>query len=1009
MIGTTVSHYKILEKIGEGGMGEVYLAEDTKLKRQVSLKFLPADLTRDETRKQRFIQEARAAAAIQHPHIAAVYDIDEADGRTFIAMEYIPGESLREVIESQKLNVRRSLELGSQIADGLAKAHEKGVVHRDMKPENVLVSEDGYAKIIDFGLAKLLEPLVQASEASEETETRFKTKEGLVMGTVAYMSPEQARGDTVDARSDIFSFGTLLYEMLSGNSPFRRRTAAESLSAVLKESPPPVTITGLETPAQMQWILRKALAKEPAERYQSMKDLALDVREMREEVGSVSRPAVVTPYPSLSAVALAKAGPLLKGERLKIWAAVAVGIVAVAALAFYLGGRRDEAQAGIGASGRPSIAVMYFEDHSGAEEIRWLSTGLPSMLVTGLAQTPGLDVVSSQRIHEILKQIGQEDLESIDKSLVADVARRAGAGAVVVGSIFKAGDEIRIDVQLEDVASGKVLSADTVRGTDVFPLVDELAGRIRTSLDLGDGPAGRSIADVTTPSLEAYQLYNEGLEATRNLRDVDARRLFEKALELDPSFAMAYFQLSGVLDTLGEGELSQQYREKAMENVDKLPERQQLSVRADYAHSTDFDYEKAVELFESLVTSYPDEHGAYISLQHIYDAHLEDEGKALDAIERGVKALPQSGGLHNQYGYQLLELGRYPEAVRELETYASLSPDEPNPHDSLGEAYLITGQPEKALDRFHQALEVAPSFYLAHDGLVWAYAMLGRYDEALKEDAAFGDYLSREGLPRWGFHFLEAFTLSRLGRYEEAQANLRQGIEEVEGLEDAGPHVALKLLSAIIAIETESHPQALQSMKRVERLLPKNPDPDWRNGQTVLAHLLAGVAEARSGNLGAARRHLESQSTLDLDFETGEWWHRALEGEIAFAQGDLAAAESAFAAGEPDFKMFFNRAVTPFTVFGNGLPFRDGVARVKKAQGDLAGAIGIYRKLNTPDIGNKWTTMLEPRFVLELARLLDETGDKEGARAEYQRFLELWKDADAALPELKEARAYLGE
>jgi serine/threonine protein kinase len=203
MIGTTVSHYKILEKLGEGGMGAVYLAEDTKLKRQVALKFLPPELTQDETRKQRFIQEARAAAAIEHPHIAAIHDIDEADGRIFIAMENVQGESLREAIQGKHLGLRKSLELAVQIAEGLSAAHEKGVVHRDLKPENVLVSEKGYAKIIDFGLAKLLEPFMQSGDASgaEETATRLKTKEGLVMGTVAYMSPEQAKGKPIDARS----------------------------------------------------------------------------------------------------------------------------------------------------------------------------------------------------------------------------------------------------------------------------------------------------------------------------------------------------------------------------------------------------------------------------------------------------------------------------------------------------------------------------------------------------------------------------------------------------------------------------------------------------------------------------------------------------------------------------------------------------------------------------------------------------------------------------------------
>ena len=504
MIGSTVSHYKILEKIGEGGMGEVYLAEDTKLKRKVALKFLAKELTTNEERKQRFIQEARAAAAIEHPHIAAIHDIDEADGNLFIAMEHVRGQSLREVIQQQDLSLRKSMELAAQVADGLSAAHEQGIVHRDLKPENILVSEKGYAKIIDFGLAKLLEPFVQNSDSSdsEETATKLKTREGLVMGTVAYMSPEQAKGKPVDARSDVFSYGAVLYEMLSGRSPFRRETPAESISAVLKETPQPVTVDSPEMAPELQRILRKALAKDPNDRYQTMRDLTIDLRDLRDGMTTTSVPAMA-------------AAPATAQFPWK-WAAILGVAVAVTVVGFLL--LRDRGPAGIGASGRPSVAVMYFESLSGDEEVRWLAKGLPNMLLTDLAQTPGLDVVSSQRIHEILRQIGQDNLESIDKSVVAEVARKAGAGAVVVGSIFKSGDEIRIDVQLEDVSTGRILSADSVRGHDVFPLVDQLTNSIRASLDMGDQPGGKALVDVTTPSLEAFQLYTEGQEASRNFR-----------------------------------------------------------------------------------------------------------------------------------------------------------------------------------------------------------------------------------------------------------------------------------------------------------------------------------------------------------------------------------------------------------------------------------------------------------------------------------------------------------
>ncbi|MEE9264967.1 MAG: tetratricopeptide repeat protein, partial [Vicinamibacteria bacterium] len=689
------------------------------------------------------------------------------------------------------------------------------------------------------------------------------------------------------------------------------------------------------------------------------------------------------------------------------WATVAV--VALAGLVagwFFFG--RDRTPPGIGASGRPSVAVMYFESMSGDEEIRWLSKGLPNMLVTDLAQTPGLDVVSSQRIHEILKRIGHDDLDSIDKSVVAEVARKAGAGAVVVGSIFKSGDEIRIDVQVEDVASGRVLSADSVRGYDVFPLVDELTARIRTSLHIGDQPSARPIAEVTTPSLEAFQLYTEGYDTLLNVRYGHARTLLEEAVKIDPSFAMAHIALSFLAERRGDMAGSRDYVNKAFENLDRLPERQQLMVRARYAETTEDVPEKSVELYETLIARYPDEELAYMNLSFLYH-DLGRPEDAVAAVERGVKAVPQSGPLYNAYGYQLLDVGRYPEAIRALETYARLNPEEPNPHDSLAEAFLITGQPEKALENYARSREVDPSFLASHVGSAFAFAVLGRYDEFFDDVAKLQEFSDQIGWPPAAYHFMKSFGLSRVGRYQDAAAELKEGLDVAGRAEDAGRQGALELLSALYALEQRNYRETLESVGRAEALLP-HVESDWVGPLTVAGSLLAGTAEARSGNLEAARDRLDSQrDVMDSESQSEQWWRAALEGEVALAAADLAAAEVAFLAGEPEIKMTFSLGTSIIgTAMANSLPFHDGLARVRKAQGDLDGAIEIYRDLLTPDIGSKWVAWLEPRYVLRLARLFDETGDKEGARAEYERFLELWKDADEGLPEFKEARKYLG-
>ena len=447
-------------------------------------------------------------------------------------------------------------------------------------------------------------------------------------------------------------------------------------------------------------------------------------------------------------------------------------------------------------------------------------------------------------------------------------------------------------------------------------------------------------------------------------------------------------------------------RARVAENIDRLPERQRLVVEGRWAH-TDGEFEKSVELYEKLLSTYPDDGEAWTQMAHTYGVHLNLADKALDAYERGVKAVPQFGALRNSYGYELMERGRYPEAIRQFQTYAELSPDEPNPQDSLAEAYLITGQPEKAAERYARALELDSTFMASHGGRAWAFGMLGRYDEAEAEADKIRDYITREDISPTLLHLIRAFFYSRVGRLREAREHLRLGDDSAKENQQPNALFNNATLAAQIALEEDNPSAARKSIERARELLPEG-GGTWRRERQVLTHLMAGVAAARDGDLDAARRELEAQKEIyDERDMVDKWWHHALEGEIAMAAGDLAAAESAFAAGEPELKMTFSLGNPQLSIFANNLPFRDGLARVRKAQGDVTGAIVIYRGLLAPDIGNKWTALLEPRYVLKLARLLDETGRKDAARAEYERFLELWKDADAGLPELKEAQAYL--
>lgn len=945
--GARLGRYSIVAFLDAGGMGEVYHARDPELGRDVGIKVLShrERITADQL--ARFGQEARAVAALNHPNILTVYDVGVERDIPYVVSELLAGETLRSRLQRSALTADETTDIALQILLGLAAAHEKGIVHRDLKPENLFITADGVVKILDFGLAKQLETPGEAESVHTDRD--------LLMGTAGYMAPEQLRGQPAGPRSDLFSFGAVMYEMLTGQRAFAGGSVVDTLHRVLTTEPQLMD----DLPAAHATVVRRCLAKDAAARFASAQEVIA----------------------ALNAAAPKRWKPSL------VVAAAALAVLAIGAPVFL---QQRQAPPRPGATGRPALAVLPFENQSADPGAAWLSAGVASMLVTSLAQTPGLDVIGTERLEASFKELGKTPS---DRAARGEVARHAGAGAVLVGTIFAVGPETRLDVQVQDVDTGRVVVARTGQGADLFRIVDVIAKDVRAALDVANRFAGRPLSDVTTGSLEAYELYAKAQQARHNNRWGDARTLFEEALRIDASFTLARAQLVTMLDRLGEQALAQVERKIVRGQLDRLPERQRLLAEAVQEYDTN--PPRALELLERLLERYPDEEEAYDAIVHAY-THARDPAywkKTLTFMQRWARAIPGpgSGHFHNHYGYAYIEHGLFTEAEREFRAYVRVSPDEANAYDSLAELFLMTGRPALAIEQYDEAIRRNPLFGWSRFGRAYAYAQLGRYEEAFASLVTLQNLGPRAAIPPSVVHMLQAFLYSRVGRYDEAASHLDAARRGARAQGDSGAQADADLFGAALAFTRGEYDRAIFFAERAARAAPDAAFDIMSVRRASLAHLFAGVAETRAGRLDRARSRSEAQRKLDAGADPIQVsLTHALAGEIALAEGRLDDAERAFRASEYQINSSFS--IYPALVaLANNLEFRDGLARAAVRRGDLPRAIEIYRHLNRSDVTSKSNSVFEPRYALAAAQLAARTGDSAVSQAERARFAQAWK------------------
>ncbi|HET7293559.1 MAG TPA: protein kinase [Vicinamibacteria bacterium] len=1016
MIGRELGHYRIRDEISRGGMGVVYRALDVKLNREVALKVLPADLVSDAERKRRFIHEAQAASALEHPNIAVIHGIDEVEGVTYIAMELIRGEKLRDLMGRGRLAPARVLDLAVEIAEALARAHEKGIVHRDLKPANVMVTEEGHAKVIDFGLAKLIEPLAPGDE-SGATRTRQETDPGLVMGTAAYMSPEQARGLKLDHRSDIFSFGVLLHEFLSAEPPFKGETNVDLMYAITRLPAPPL---GASVPAdvqpELQRILDKCLEKDPNERYQGMRDLVVDLRAARRKLesasyaratvreGSGSGPVIPAgPTPPSGQAALPPSGataPVAAAassgamaalpRRIWPWAAGLAALVIVTG-AFWLM-RRPSLKTPT--NGKPRIAVLYFENNTGDASLDWLRTGLADMLVTDLSQSPDVRVLGTDRLYQILKEMKKLDERTVSAETVAAVAERAEVDSVVLGSFVKAGETIRVSIKLQDAKSGDILAAEKVdaAGQDkLFEGVDELTGRIKSrfgSTTTTDSARDRELKDITTSVPEAYRQYAEAIALHNQFKEEEARPLFEKAIALDPTFAMAIAKLAVVQGNLGLVKERKELVERALSLKDRLSERERLYVEGYAYNSHPRTLQKAAEAYEAAATKYDDASSIHNLANTVYPP-----------LERFKEAVP----------WAEINLRR-----RDYDAFAVFA---------VVDAYANVNRFDKALEVARECVQKRPESADAHASLGWALINLDRRDEGLESlRRALQLAPSRQDLisDTW-------IALVLFDRFAEAREVVRPLLDNSDPLKRSQgqsllAHLAVydgrsKEAAELFAKATEGAPAerrafAANDGARVLLLARNEPGPALLRAE--MARREGGdrpVAQDalywRSLSEAALGRHDEAAKTAELlRQETADWPAPfakrrllRLDAVLAAARGDHEGALAKLAAVEK----LLPPLERPGFQGGEFALVRYDLASSYLALGRDAEAARYFDLVTKAGQPRVFYPMLYVRSFYILGQLAEKRGDREAARTHYTRFLSYWKDGDIDRERVAEA------